>query len=107
VNRIPAEKPCPAKARMTQEKPSGLNARMMNCLQTILDLESALCRLELGYVLLSEFKVLKDFLREMDGVTLDEADVKRIELATAHFLEEIRAPLSMIKENNDKKVILQ
>ena len=92
---------------MDQQKPQGLSARMLNCLQTILDLEPALCRLELGYVLLTEFKVLKEFLREMDNMALDEDDVMRIESATEHFLQEIRTPLSMLKTDNEIKVILQ
>lgn len=67
--------------------------RITNCLQTILDLEPELKRLELGHVLLKEFGLLKAFLLKIDKFDLEESDVQRIENATASFLDELRAPL--------------
>ncbi len=74
-------------------------ARISNCLQTILDLEPELEKLELGKGLLEEFGVLKDFLRRIDTVLLNEDDVSRVESATASFLEELRAPLARVRPN--------
>jgi len=67
--------------------------RITNCLQTILDLEPEIRRLDLGHVLLKEFGLLKAFLLKIDKFDLEETDVQRIENATASFLEELRAPL--------------
>lgn len=68
--------------------------RIANCLQTILDLESQLERLEHGNSLLDEFAVLKSFLEKIDKVDLSEEDVERIEAATANFLKELEGPLN-------------
>jgi hypothetical protein len=72
-------------------------ARISNCLQTILDLEPELERIELGKSLLEEFAVLKDFLLKIDTVELSESDVERVEVATANFLEELRLPLAKLR----------
>lgn len=68
--------------------------RITNCLQTILDLESQLEKLEHGNSLLDEFAVLKSFLEKIDKVELSEGDVERIEKATANFLRELEGPLN-------------
>lgn len=68
--------------------------RITNCLQTILDLESQLEKLEHGNSLLDEFAVLKSFLEKIDKVDLSEADVERIEKATSNFLKELEGPLA-------------
>ena len=67
--------------------------RITNCLQTILDLEPQLEKLEHGNSLLDEFIVLKSFLEKIDKVDLSEQDVERIESATANFLKELQGPL--------------
>ncbi len=85
---------------MQREKNASLNMRILNCLQTILELEATLRRLELGGLLLSEFTVLKDFLKDVESIELDEADVARIENATEHFLQELKMPLSLIHSGN-------
>lgn len=72
-------------------------ARISNCLETILELESQLERIELGKSLLEEFDVLKDFLQRIDSVSVSEDDVERVEAATANFLEELRAPLAKVQ----------
>jgi len=73
-----------------------LTARIVNCLQTILEFEPMLRAMELGKFLLPEFSALKEFLDGLDGVSLDEDDVSRIETATERFLHELvpSVPLS-------------
>ena len=71
--------------------------RITNCLQTILELEPQLEKLEHGNSLLDEFVVLKSFLEKIDKVDLNEADVERIENATANFLKELQIPLAKAK----------
>jgi len=66
-----------------------LIARIVNCLQTILELEPMLRTMELGRFLLPELSALKEFLRDLDAVSLDEDDVSRIETATERFLHEL------------------
>ncbi|MGL1862613.1 MAG: hypothetical protein OCC46_08835 [Pseudodesulfovibrio sp.] len=81
--------------------------RITNCLQTILDLESQLEKLEHGNSLLDEFVVLKSFLEKIDKVDLSEADVERIETATANFLKELQVPLSKAETRGNKGRRLQ
>jgi hypothetical protein len=84
-----------------------LAARIMNCLQTILELEPMLRRLDSGQILLSEFKVLKAFLNDLDGLSLDEDDVARIETATEHFLQELKTPVTFTFPGSANRVTLQ
>ncbi len=81
--------------------------RITNCLQTILDLESQLEKLEHGNSLLDEFVVLKSFLEKIDKVDLSEEDVERIEAATANFLNELQGPLSRAESGKKKGRRLQ
>lgn len=81
---------------------STLAARIMNCLHTILELEPVLRRMESGEMLLSEFGVLKSFLKGMDSATLDEADVARIENATERFLQELQTPVAFVAGETNK-----
>lgn len=78
-------------------RPNSHMARISNCLETILELEPELEKIELGKSLLEEFGVLKDFLEKIDRVSLNEDDVERVEAATSNFLEELRAPLAKIR----------
>ncbi|MBF0481621.1 MAG: hypothetical protein HQK81_09645 [Desulfovibrionaceae bacterium] len=71
-----------------------LAVRLASCLTAILELEPDLERLRLGRILLSEFTVLRAYLDRIDGIDLDEDDVRRIETATEVFLCELRAPLA-------------
>ncbi|MGE4298614.1 MAG: hypothetical protein AB7E47_11340 [Desulfovibrionaceae bacterium] len=75
---------------------ANLHARLASCLQTILDLEGDLDRLELGETLMSEFSLIKSFINRVGDVDLEESDVARIEKATANFLDEVRGPLSLL-----------
>jgi len=71
----------------------------MNCLETIIELERDLERLELGHVLLSEFSQLKTFMERIDQVAVDEQDVRRIEAATSNFLDELKGPLGLMNDS--------
>ena len=71
--------------------------RITNCLQTILDLEPQIEKLENGNSLLDEFAVLKSFLEKIDKVELSESDVERIENATSSFLKELEGSLAKRK----------
>ena len=84
-----------------------LQSRLMNCLETIIELERELERLELGHVLLSEFAQLKDFMDKIDQVKVDEEDVRRIEAATSHFLEELRGPLGTLDDEDGQDKVVQ
>lgn len=70
-----------------------LNCRLRNCLTTILELEGALGNTQLGMALQKEFIVLKDVMQRLENVMVEESDVQRIEVATGHFLEEIKDTL--------------
>lgn len=92
---------------MTEENTLNLQLRLKNCLQTILELEPDLEQLELGHVLLKEYSLLKTFIGQLEQITLFEEDVRRIEEATVNFLEELRVPLSSVKEQLGKHNLLQ
>jgi hypothetical protein len=82
-------------------------ARISNCLETILELEPELEKIELGKSLLEEFGVLKEFLERIDTVQLNEDDVERVEQATANFLDELRGPLTKRKSGRGAAARLQ
>lgn len=82
-------------------------ARISNCLQTILDLEPELERIEIGKPLLEEFSVLKEFLQKIETVALNEDDVTRVEIATSNFLEELRVPLAHARPGKSAASLLQ
>ena len=86
---------------------SVLQSRLMNCLETIIELERHLERLELGHLLLSEFSQLRDFMDKIDQVAVNEEDVRRIEAATSHFLEELKVPLGLLDDESDADKVLQ
>lgn len=71
-----------------------LNSRLRNCLLTILELEGSLAGTELGPLLSSEFVILKQVLQRLEAVHINEYDVRRVETATARFLEELKDTLS-------------
>ncbi|AGW14264.1 hypothetical protein [Megalodesulfovibrio gigas] len=83
---------------MDDEARNSLQMRLTNCLQTILDLEPELERLELSEMLLQEYNVLKSFMDNVDSVDLEEQDVRRIEEATEGFLAELKTPLSLLRK---------
>ncbi len=84
-----------------------LQSRLRNCLQTILELEPDLDGLELGHDLMKEFDTLKSFMEKLNVVELQEDDVRRIEIATANFLEELKGPLASLRERGLARGFLQ
>jgi hypothetical protein len=87
------------------QKESALQKRLLSCLETILDLELELERLDQGRLLMGEFNQLKSFVDKIGQVSLDESDVERIETATANFLEELRGPLGLLEEKHEKRFL--
>jgi len=79
-----------------------LQSRLLNCLETIIELEQDIERLELGHVLLAEFNQLKTFMERIDQVAVEEEDVRRIEAATSNFLDELRVPLGLAQDGGDR-----
>lgn len=67
-----------------------LHIRLRSCLQAILDLEEDLKHLTIAEPLLAEFSALKDIYNRLESLFIQEEDVKRIEDATAHFLDELK-----------------
>ncbi len=88
---------------MLSETSMHLHMRLKNCLQTILELEPALERLELGHVLLKDYATLRSFIEKLEQVALQEDDVQRIEHATSNFLEELKLPLALVQEHAAKR----
>jgi len=84
-----------------------LHVRLKNCLQTILELEPELEQLDMGNLLLKEYHQLRLFCERIAEVPLSEQDVKRIETATACFLDELREPLSCLTSAGSKRRMLQ
>ncbi len=56
---------------------------------------------------MQEFTVLKSFMERLDAVLLDEDDVRRIERATANFLEELKGPVSAMRRRGEQRRLLQ
>lgn len=87
----------------TQQRNDLLRSRLKNCIETILDLEPALGEFEVGREFLAEFSKLKTFMQRLDSVFgtsdefIEENDVKRIETATANFLEELKVPFASMR----------
>ncbi len=92
---------------MTDARDVSYLVRITNCLQTILELEPQLEKLEHGNSLLDEFVVLKSFLQKIDKVDLNESDVERIEAATSNFLKELQGPLNRTQSDGKKGRRLQ
>jgi len=84
-----------------------LMIRITNCLQTILELEPQIEKLELGKDLLKEFEQLKSFLSKVNHIDLQEDDVVRIEHATASFLDELKGPLAVLERGGAEPRFLQ
>ena len=83
---------------MSFSRVSDLQARVLNCLQTILELEAELKQLTLSQSILKDFEELKELVARIDDMALKEEEVLRIERATAQFLEELKEPLSLVAD---------
>lgn len=92
---------------MTEHNDHTLQERLKNCIQTILELEPDVERLELGHILREEYSTLREFLERVDSVQLDEGEVERIEKATERFLAELETPLGNTRESHMRGRIMQ
>lgn len=68
---------------------STLQLRLKNCIQTILELEPQIGTDVPERYFADEFLALRHFLDSIEQMQLGEADVERLENATATFLEEL------------------
>ena len=68
-------------------------ARLLNCLDTILEMESHLRFLHEANALLMELSSLRSLIQclKLERTPVEEMDVERIELATSFFLQELEA----------------
>ncbi len=78
-----------------------LQARLKNCLLTIIELEPVLIRLTIHSGLVDEFKQIKDMISKVSRLKLSHEEVDRIEGATRMFLKELDFPGSCISLNSD------
>ncbi|WP_291323258.1 hypothetical protein [Desulfonatronospira sp.] len=69
-----------------------LQARLKNCLLTIVEMEPMLSRLSIHKELLHEFKQLKEISGKLSSLELSHTEVERIENATRLFLSELEIP---------------
>ncbi|MCA1743621.1 MAG: hypothetical protein ABR542_02655 [Desulfonatronovibrio sp.] len=80
-----------------QTEPGILQARLKNCLITIVELEPVLTKLTIHSELLQEFKHLRSVISKVSELELSMEEVSRIESATSMFLNELDIPLSYLK----------
>ncbi len=66
--------------------------RLRSCLETILDLEGELEKCDLAHLLRAELGLLHSFMDNIPEQDLHEADVERVEAATAAFLKHLALP---------------
>ncbi len=81
--------------------------RLKNCLQTILELEPELERLQLPSTFRGEMETLRRHLDRIQHIEFQEEDLKRLETATAKFLEELRLPFARMDAAPAKSRVLQ
>ena len=86
---------------------SRLHSRLRSCLQTILDLEPDLERMQIARPLLAEFEMLKNIYSRLETILIRENDVKRIEEATEHFLAEMKGPMKELLARSAGQRLLQ
>ena len=78
-----------------------LQARLKNCLLTIVELEPVLDRLNIHSELLGEFNQLKTIISRVSQMDISSEEVARIEKATSQFLKELDIPLSCLDLKGD------
>ena len=86
---------------------SQLHIRLKNCLQTILELEPDMDALWERANFRTDMEMLRDYLSRAETMELAEEDVLRLERATAHFLDELRFPLTHGRQGMGRTRILQ
>ncbi len=84
-------------------------ARLLNCLETILEMESQLRSLHEAGALVTEITALRALIRdlELERTSVDEADIERIELATTIFLQELEVPFQYLETTRRADRLLQ
>ena len=82
-------------------------SRLKNCLQTILELEPDLERLQLPDTFRNELALLKQHLEKIEQIEFYEEDLQRLEKATAKFLDELRLPFAHIQSASMRRGLLQ
>ncbi len=84
-------------------------ARLLNCLQTILDMESQLRSLREAGSVVGELSSLRSLMQDLklEQVQLDEADIQRIELATMVFLQELETHFQHVQTKSFYSELLQ
>lgn len=82
-----------------------LKLRLNNCLETILELEQELEKLDLSRKFIDELEVLKGFMSKMEKIQVSEDEVERIESATGNFLQELKLPLG--QADSSKKIFMR
>ncbi|MDR2503573.1 MAG: hypothetical protein LBD82_04210 [Deltaproteobacteria bacterium] len=75
------------------ENEAQLRLRLKNCLQIILDFKDDFGAMSFGVCFMTEFNILEGFLQKIAGLSVSEYEVRRVELATTQFLEELNHPL--------------
>lgn len=78
-----------------------LQARLKNCLLTIVELEPALSRLNIQSELLNEFNQLKNIISKVSQLDISLEEVTRIESSTRLLLKELDIPFSLLRINRD------
>ena len=78
-----------------------LQARLKNCLLTIVELEPVLSGLNIHSELLSEFRQLRKIISRVSLLDLSPEEVSRIENATSLFLNELDIPFSRLRLKSD------
>lgn len=90
---------------MNGQEKQNLMFRLNNCLETILELEQELEKLDLSRNFVAELEVLKGFMSKMEKIQVSEDEVKRIESATGNFLQELKLPLA--QADSDRKMFMR
>ncbi len=87
---------------MLVEHNAVLQARLKNCLLTIVELEPVLSRLSIHTELLKEINHLKNIISKVSQLELSQDEVVRIERATSLFLKELDLPLSLVMPGKER-----
>ncbi len=70
------------------DKNTALRERLRNCLSAVLDMEEDFRAQGMDSFLGEEMGMLKDYAGRLDAITLDEAELARLEELTAKILNE-------------------
>ena len=84
-------------------------ARLLNCLETILEMESQLRSLREAGTLVMELSSLRSLIHgiKLERSPVDEADIERIELATTIFLQELEVRFQFLETSAHPGRLLQ